>query len=829
MLFFHGKVLDQGWAVSVKSWLARHPDMLALSMILLSIIIYFWSHLWPSHELFVSFYSDLVPIWYPKKIMIAETLRHFRELPLWSPTLLGGQPLFAHPESMYFYPVNMLFSLLPIHLAFNYSFIVNILLAGIFCYFWQKTLGRSPLAALLCALIYMLNVRMSLMIFAGLVGQLPAITCLPLALLFLERAFHRPKLVNLLFAALALSAMLTSGFTQLFVYVTYLFTLYTLLRGTGDAVKQKRLRPLLAPILIWAGVLGLAGLIGLHQILPTVQFTPYTHRASGLGLLESDFLPFQPIQAITALLPEFFGNAFHLVDASGKGWLLWETACYIGVVPLFLAIVGLISRPRFNTLFFGGVALFSLIFAFGRYTPLYAFCFEHLPGWQMFRVPSRMLILWILSLTVLAGVGFDNFLEHPQAQRRSLKYGGMILAGLMIIVPATLIIYRFYEANIIAWLSQWLKETFYPSLGIDKIPLITQIAQNCIPAERHSLVIFFAITTLLSFLLILRGMGRLPLKHFRILLVLLVLFDLTLLGQGNLTTQPVENILKDPAILPASTRLELNRTARLDDQDRIYSMALRVQQGISTTNGYDSMLLQYYLEYLTSAEYWLPLPPDAEPYRATDLRPLSFLNMRYLISRYQLANPALRLIRRDDNVSVFNSWSFGLEPQSSIYLYENKEVIPRASLIRCARRSPGGWATPEKLQAWANQPCVLVDASTQIFEQPPQQAADELKIGQTSPNELTLDVRNSRPAYLVLSETWYPGWQAFDNGSPTEVIRANFAFRAIFLDQGQHHITLRFNPLTFRFGLYVSLLTLFIPLALILIQAITPCQRRGSA
>jgi uncharacterized membrane protein YfhO len=57
----------------------------------------------------------------------------------------------------------------------------------------------------------------------------------------------------------------------------------------------------------------------------------------------------------------------------------------------------------------------------------------------------------------------------------------------------------------------------------------------------------------------------------------------------------------------------------------------------------------------------------------------------------------------------------------------------------------------------------------------------------------------------VLSEVYYPGWRASLDGQETEVLRANYAFRALYLPAGDHQVRLVFAPLSWRVGLVLSL------------------------
>jgi len=73
---------------------------------------------------------------------------------------------------------------------------------------------------------------------------------------------------------------------------------------------------------------------------------------------------------------------------------------------------------------------------------------------------------------------------------------------------------------------------------------------------------------------------------------------------------------------------------------------------------------------------------------------------------------------------------------------------------------------------------------------------------------LEYDISSNGKQLAIFSEIFYKaggGWQAQIDGQPTEVYQVNFALRGIVVPQGQHKVTLQFNPTFYRTGERVSL------------------------
>ena len=77
-------------------------------------------------------------------------------------------------------------------------------------------------------------------------------------------------------------------------------------------------------------------------------------------------------------------------------------------------------------------------------------------------------------------------------------------------------------------------------------------------------------------------------------------------------------------------------------------------------------------------------------------------------------------------------------------------------------------------------------------------------IRQETSRTIRLDVQSPRGGYLVLADTYYPGWQATVDGVPTPVMRANITSRAVIVTPGRHAVEFHFEAAAFFLGLKLT-------------------------
>ena len=112
----------------------------------------------------------------------------------------------------------------------------------------------------------------------------------------------------------------------------------------------------------------------------------------------------------------------------------------------------------------------------------------------------------------------------------------------------------------------------------------------------------------------------------------------------------------------------------------------------------------------------------------------------------------------------------------------------------------------------------------------PADTADVIVLTSYAPNELRYHYTASADRLAVFSEIYYPdGWKAQVDGTPVEVLRADWTLRAAALPAGEHDLVMRFAPASYRLGANVSRassITLILLLLLSIVGLFLPARKK---
>ncbi|HEV2669095.1 MAG TPA: YfhO family protein, partial [Blastocatellia bacterium] len=148
-------------------------------------------------------------------------------------------------------------------------------------------------------------------------------------------------------------------------------------------------------------------------------------------------------------------------------------------------------------------------------------------------------------------------------------------------------------------------------------------------------------------------------------------------------------------------------------------------------------------------------------------------------------------------------------------VYENLKALPRAWFVRRAAIGPSAEALETIRTGRMKDGMAFDPAETVLFEEEDfgdrehprieEPVNAEVKVTRYEPQRIELETRNGRPGFLVLSEVYYRGWEAWIDGRRTPVERANYALRGLAVPAGDHRIEFVFRAHSFRNGAAWSL------------------------
>ncbi|MCX6166066.1 MAG: YfhO family protein, partial [Ignavibacteriae bacterium] len=86
----------------------------------------------------------------------------------------------------------------------------------------------------------------------------------------------------------------------------------------------------------------------------------------------------------------------------------------------------------------------------------------------------------------------------------------------------------------------------------------------------------------------------------------------------------------------------------------------------------------------------------------------------------------------------------------------------------------------------------------------------EVKMLNYDLNSILLEVETQENGFLFLSEVFYPAWKAYIDGNRTELFRADYCERSVYVEKGKHTVLFNYESDTFKTGMSVSLPMLFV-------------------
>ena len=194
-----------------------------------------------------------------------------------------------------------------------------------------------------------------------------------------------------------------------------------------------------------------------------------------------------------------------------------------------------------------------------------------------------------------------------------------------------------------------------------------------------------------------------------------------------------------------------------------------------------------------------------------NLNIINMLNARFLVADQEIVGGPLQTVVRGDQ-----------------FVMRNASALPRMWFVDGARVVADERA---HLQAVAD-PSWRPEAEALLFADPgplDSGRGGTARVTRYEPREIHAELESPSNALLVISEVFYePGWNAWLDGKPAEVLRANYVLRAVRVPPGKHELRMRFDPPAFRMGVFLSV-GAYALIALALAASFVVDRRRGAA
>ncbi len=661
-----------------------------------------------------------------------------------------------------------------------------------------------------------------------------AIMYLPWVIWAYLRLREKPDILGLGFLATTLIMQLRENHPQVSYYL-YLFMGMYWVWQLVENFKKKDHKRFWIFTLLTVLAFGLTALAVMNPYLSTMEYSHHTMRG-GPGGLETSYAQgwsFHPKEIITFFIPDFYGG----ISPNYWGYMPFtQVYNYFGLIVLAFGIIAMIGKKhRRFSIFLGITSLIFLIMSFGSATPHLSNLFmKYLPYFNKFRVPSMILIMVQLNAVVLAALGVDTILSVDEKRQKAWS------AGLM---------KAFAVCGVIFFLWLVLAKPLFGGMSFTSATEVQQIAQQGlteipghIKAERLDLLYK---SGNISLLLLALGIGaawlasvkKLPKTLFVVLLTLFTFVDLwvytgKILKKENLQArQEYQNqfakqdyddfLLEDGAnfrIYPIGQSVFSN--SRLSQPAGVWAYHHQ------TISGYSAAKLKRYDDLLKLIEgdpvtqkpgEWARLMMGM--YGGATSMPrdvptpvLDMLSTKYIIHPEALPNDSLFTVNHPPYDQFFKKLKPAYYGSEGVAIYENTSALPRAWFVDAVQKVAPADSILGLMRSESFDPRRLAYVENDL---PNVQKPDSARVEQTlaEMHNLAYEVQTDKPAFLVLSEIYYPaGWKASLNGKEIPIHAANYILRGVEIPAGKHKLELVFAPDSYKTGVRFSLIGILVSL-----------------
>lgn len=332
------------------------------------------------------------------------------EFPLWNNLAGNGMPVVADITTATFYPfkyISLLFSGAWFWLIF---YALHLAMGATFTYKYLQIIQCKRFVAVFTSIIYLFSVHLG----GGRKEHTMLVACaiyLPIILYFIEKYLQVQKKRYLLYSSIFMALQFFVGFPQYVVYTDLTVGFYLI---AGGIRKKISLKIWFRDAIIWG--ISYFALI-MVQLLPFIQLSQF-YVSAGAGKTSFEVfrsLSLHPFRIIMMLFPALFDGQPWNPDWGTSGA---DIEIFLGLFVIVVLLYGIRyymkSRKAFGA---ACVMLVTMLYACSGHIEWLARIIYRIPLLNSFRVPSRILFIFIFFAYVLFAVSLTKIMEEQRKDK----------------------------------------------------------------------------------------------------------------------------------------------------------------------------------------------------------------------------------------------------------------------------------------------------------------------------------------------------------------------------------------------------------------------------
>jgi hypothetical protein len=723
------------------------------------------------------FTSDVFNGELPGRVLIGQLIRH-GQMPVWTNQLCSGTPLAGSPADLIGLAA---FALLPPAAALDLLIIVLLLVAAHGAYGLARRFGASRPGAVLAGLAFAGSGYIACQLKH--LSIVSTIVWLPLGLSLIDRALETtgetaptPARRAFFMAAFGLvfAEQALSGFPQSAYICGLVYGSFALFRTIADRREPGSLLPRLTRL----GGLGVTAVLGAAAaavvLLPLSQLGSVSDRAEALGWVWSTGRAYWPPNVLTFLVPYIHGDISNNTYVGHS--LFWEDYGYVGAATFLLAIYGGVRERRRPLVLFAIVmTLAAYLMVLGPATLAFDVAYWTIPGMKIFRFPTRFLIVVELGLAILGAVGLTRLgADLRRGWKGSPRMPDFIVLAICVGTAFDLFLHQPRQNPMVsgdAWLA--------PPHAVEVVHAGSTQPRTLTPdhADLHTRAFLMA-----------HGWADVA-PYFQ-----LRDFLQPNIGGGFWDTPSAD------CYAGIAPRWYVDVWGDHNREGLLVTHLTRVFIATQTLHVHPALtkiLSAYGVTHLLSA-----FPAQGAPLTLAGRDGDAYIYRVDGAARVRFVQAARRVTTDEEAAKRLMDATF--DPDRELLLHDAPESV----------RPIAGAAAEASPEAGASEARTV--------------AAGRAVIARETSRELVIEAEAPEDGFLLVADTFYPGWSAEVDGKPTSIYRANLSVRGIQLPRGRHEVRFVYDAPGFTRGLQITLVALSLLLLWLGAAAYTARRTSGS-